>query len=113
MVSCEIPTDPESILELRLDTNVFTHKGFIQIRDLENQANLAGDVLSAKITIDDPRQDLLVTEGGMFINKPLNLKDGISAFAVNPKYRGFTDPIKLNLEITGDDYLTKGGVCSY
>jgi hypothetical protein len=107
MISCEIPTDPQSILELRIDTNVFTHKGFIQIKDLENQENLAGNILTAKVITDDARQDLLVTEGGLFINKPLSLRDGISAFAVNPKYRGFTDPIKLSLEITGAGYLTK------
>jgi hypothetical protein len=106
MVSCEIPTDPESIFELRVDTNVFTHKGFISITDLADQNNLAGTALKAKVTTDDSRSNFLVTEGGLF-KDTWDINDGIAAFAVNPSYRGFTEPITFNLEISGKDYLTK------
>jgi hypothetical protein len=106
MVSCEIPTDPANILELRLDTNVFTHKGFIAITDLADQNNLAGTALKAKVTTEDSRPNFLVTEGGLFKNT-WDINDGIAAFAVNPSYRGFTEPITFNLEIYGKDYLTK------
>jgi hypothetical protein len=106
MVSCEIPTDPADILELRLDTNIFTHKGFISITDLADQNNLAGTALKAKVTLKNSNTDILVTEGG-FIKDTYDINDGIAAFAVNPKYRGFTEPINFTLEIFGEDYLTK------
>ena len=106
MVSCEIPTDPASILELRLDTNIFTHKGFISITDLADQRSLAGTALKAKVTTEDARPNFLVTEGGLF-KDTWDINDGIAAFAVNPSYRGFTAPITFNLEISGKDYLTK------
>ncbi|ARV06011.1 hypothetical protein BTO04_04530 [Polaribacter sp. SA4-10] len=106
MVSCEIPTDPTGIIELRLDTNVFTHKGFIAITDLADQDNLAGTALTAKVITDDSRPNFLVTEGGFF-KDTWDINDGIAAFAVNPSYRGFTEPITFNLEISGKDYLTK------
>jgi hypothetical protein len=106
MVSCEIPTDPADILELKLDTNIFTHKGFISITDLADQNNLEGTALKAKVTTDDSRQNFLVTEGGLF-KDTWDINDGIAAFAVNPSYRGFTEPITFNLEISGKDYLTK------
>ena len=106
MVSCEIPKDPASILELRLDTNIFTHKGFISIIDLADQRSLAGTALKAKVTTEDARPNFLVTEGGLF-KDTWDINDGIAAFAVNPSYRGFTAPITFNLEISGKDYLTK------
>lgn len=109
MVSCEIPSDPTKILELRLDTNIFTHKGYISITDLADQSNLDGTALKAKITLEGPNADIIVSEGGDFLKTgtSLDINDGIAAFAVNPKYRGFSEPINFSLEIYGDNYLTK------
>ena len=107
IISCEIPSDPLDILELRIDTNIFTHKGFISAKDTKNQANLKGNILKAKFTIGGSQPtDIIVTEGGL-IRDVINLKDGIGAFAVNPKYRGFTEPIQIDVQIYGTNYLTK------
>lgn len=107
-VSCEIPENPESIIELRLDTNIFTHKGFITVSDLADQNNLDGTALKAKVTVEggSSRPDILVSEGGNF-GDIWDIKDGIAGFAVNPKYAGFSEPIVFSLEIYGDNYLTK------
>lgn len=104
MVSCEIPSNPEDILELRIDSNIFTHKGFISVTDAQNPANLQGSVLKANIS--GPDADKIVTEGGKKLTT-WDLNDGLAAFAVNPQFRGFTNPINFDVEIYGKDYLTK------
>lgn len=104
IISCEFPQNPEEVLELRIDTNIFTHKGFVTVVDAQSQSNLQGNVLQAKIS--GPDVDKIVTEGGEKLTT-WNLNDGFAAFAVNPEYRGFTDPINFDIEIYGTDYLTK------
>lgn len=106
-IACEIPEDAGSVLEIRAETNIFSHKTFITINDIVDQNNLNGNVLKANITIlDDNRPNLIVSEGGDFTNV-IDLPDGIGALAVNPSYRGFSEPINILLEIYGNDYLTK------
>jgi|UPI000379DF12 hypothetical protein len=107
-VSCEIPESPEDIIELRLDTNIFTHKGFIAVSDLADQDNLNGTALKAKVTVEGgaERPNILVSEGGNF-GDVWNINDGFAAFAINPKYAGFSEPIVFSLEIYGDNYLSK------
>lgn len=107
VIACEIPQDAGSVLEIRAETNIFSHKAFISIRDLADQNNLNGNVLKAKIIVlNDNRSNIIVSEGGDY-GDIINIIDGVAAFAVNPSYRYFTAPIDLILEIYGNDYLTK------
>ena len=107
VISCEIPEDAGSVLEIRAETNIFSHKAFINIKDLVNQDYLNGKALKAKITVlGADRPNILVTEGGNYFNA-IDIIDGFASFAVNPRYRNFTDPIDLTIEIYGNDYLTK------
>lgn len=107
VISCEIPQDAGSVLEIRAETNIFSHKGFITVNDLVDQNNLNGNVLQAKITVlNDNTPNLIVSEGGDY-GDTIDIVDGIAAFAVNPSYRDFSNPIDLQVKIYGDDYLTK------
>jgi len=106
-VSCEIPENAGSVLEIRAETNIFSHKTFIYVKDLANQNNLNGKILKAKITVlNDNRPNIIVSEGGKY-GSIIELNDGVGAFAVNPSYRDFSEPINISLEIYGNDYLTK------
>jgi hypothetical protein len=105
-ISCEIP-DPESVLDIRVQGNIFSHKANISITDLADQNNLNGNALKAKVTVlGNHISNTIVSEGGLY-GDVLNISDGIGAFAVNPSYNGFTEPIDIELEIYGDNYLTK------
>tara|TARA_B110001450_G_scaffold123416_1_gene116255 strand:- start:3177 stop:4760 length:1584 start_codon:yes stop_codon:yes gene_type:complete len=108
MISCEIPSDPSEIIELRIKTDIFNHKGFITIKDLADQTNLEGSALKATVTIEGYEGDIgdiLVTEGGKKTDT-WTIKDGLAGFAVNPNH-SFTEPINFKLQIFGDNYLTK------
>lgn len=106
-ISCEIPEDAGSVLEIRAETNIFSHKAFITINDLSDQNNLNGNVLKAKITVlNDNTPNLIVSEGGDF-GDTIDIIDGIAAFAVNPSYRNFTNPIDLQVAVYGNGFLTK------
>lgn len=107
VIACEIPEDAGSVLEIRAETNIFSHKGFITVNDLVDQNNLSGNILKAKITVlNDTRSNLIVSEGGDF-GDTIDIIDGFAAFAVNPSYRDFTSPIDVQIEIYGNDYLSK------
>ena len=109
MISCEIPSDPSEIIELRIHTDIFTHKGYVTITDVVDQTNLEGSALKAKVTIEGDESstisDILVTEGGKITDTWI-IKDGLAGFAVNPNH-SFTKPINFSLEISGKNYLTK------
>jgi len=107
VISCEIPQSAGEILEIRVETNIFSHKTFITINDLADQNNLNGKVLKAKITVlNDNTPNLIVSEGGEF-GDTIDIVDGLAAFAVNPSYRNFTNPIDLQVVVFGNGFLTK------
>lgn len=102
IISCDFKGVTEDF-EIELTNNVLEQEALVSVIDLVNPKNLEGNT-TLKVELLGEDANKFVTNAGESVDD-LKVVDGTISLAVNPN-KASTDPIKVLLKISGNDYLT-------